>query len=151
MNYTNSTLYELVDIDSIEIDDYDSTAIDIEVEGDASFILSNGFMSHNSAMTPFRKYRNPKIQGGFPLKGKFINVREIPDSKVIHNQEAQSLMAAIGLKIDHCTFEYLKHSGEKVSFKLSDGTNIKGDLNDEICIDGKWILIKDFIRNKNNV
>ena len=41
------------------------------------------------------------MQGAFPLRGKFINVREIPDSKVVQNKEVQDLMAALGLKIGH--------------------------------------------------
>jgi DNA topoisomerase-2 len=55
----------------------------------------------DSASSAFRRYRDPQTQGAFPLRGKFINVREIPDSKVVQNKEVQSLMAAIGLKIGH--------------------------------------------------
>lgn len=55
----------------------------------------------DSASSAFRRYRDPLTQGAFPLRGKFINVREIPDSKVVQNKEVQSLMAAIGLKIGH--------------------------------------------------
>lgn len=55
----------------------------------------------DSASSAFRRYREPLTQGAFPLRGKFINVREIPDSKVVQNKEVQSLMAAIGLKIGH--------------------------------------------------
>lgn len=55
----------------------------------------------DSAGSAFRRYRDPQLQGAFPLRGKFINVREIPDSKVVQNKEVQSLMAAIGLKIGH--------------------------------------------------
>jgi DNA topoisomerase II len=55
----------------------------------------------DSAISAFRRYRDPMTQGAFPLRGKFINVREIPDSKVLQNKEVQSLMSAIGLKIGH--------------------------------------------------
>lgn len=55
----------------------------------------------DSASSAFRRYRDPQTQGAFPLRGKFINVREIPDSRVVQNKEVQSLMAAIGLKIGH--------------------------------------------------
>jgi hypothetical protein len=146
MNYSNSTLYELVDIEDIIIDDYDSTAYDIEVEDDASFLLSNGFISHNSASSAFRRFRDPQTQGAFPLRGKFINVREISDSKVAQNKEVQALMAAMGLKIGHKPFEYVKPSGTRIKFKLNDGTTIIGDLNDEILINNNWIQIKDFIK-----
>jgi len=55
----------------------------------------------DSASSAFRRYREPQYQGAFPLRGKFINVRELPPSKVVQNKEVQSLMAAIGLKIGH--------------------------------------------------
>jgi len=55
----------------------------------------------DSASSAFRRYREPQMQGAFPLRGKFINVSEIPDTKVVQNKEVQSLMAAIGLKIGH--------------------------------------------------
>ena len=55
----------------------------------------------DSASSAFRRYREPQMQGAFPLRGKFINVSEIPDTRVVQNKEVQSLMAAIGLKIGH--------------------------------------------------
>lgn len=53
----------------------------------------------DSASSAFRKYRNPNYQGAFPLRGKFINVSEMPATKVIQNQEVKDLLAAIGLKL----------------------------------------------------
>jgi len=55
----------------------------------------------DSASSAFRQYRNPQTQGAFPLRGKFVNVRESVPSKVVQNKEVQSLMAALGLKIGH--------------------------------------------------
>jgi len=55
----------------------------------------------DSASSAFRQYRNPNMQGAFPLRGKFVNVRESIPSKVVQNKEVQSLMAALGLKIGH--------------------------------------------------
>lgn len=53
----------------------------------------------DSASSAFRKYRNPKIQGAFPLRGKFINVSGLSPLKVVKNKEVTSLLAAIGLKL----------------------------------------------------
>jgi len=53
----------------------------------------------DSAGSAFRKYRNPNYQGAFPLRGKFINVAEVPSTKVIQNQEVKDLLTAIGLKM----------------------------------------------------
>ena len=55
----------------------------------------------DSASSAFRRYRNPQTQGAYPLRGKFVNVREMVPSKVVQNKEVQELMAAIGLKIGH--------------------------------------------------
>jgi DNA topoisomerase-2 len=74
--------------------------IDAKKSGDRSK-CTLAIFEGDSASSAFRRYREPQLQGAFPLRGKFINVREIPDSKVVQNKEVQSLMAAIGLKIGH--------------------------------------------------
>jgi DNA topoisomerase-2 len=38
-------------------------------------------------------------QGAFPLRGKFINVTELTNTRVIQNQEVKDLLIAIGLKM----------------------------------------------------
>jgi DNA topoisomerase-2 len=53
----------------------------------------------DSAMSAFRKFREPTTQGAFPLRGKFINVTELPNTRVIQNQEVKDLLTAIGLKM----------------------------------------------------
>jgi DNA gyrase/topoisomerase IV subunit B len=88
---------ELVEIESIDSIGF-INVVDIGVEDDASFILSNGIISHNSALSSIRQYRDPQTFGAFPLKGKFINVSEMTNSEVIKNDEAVQLMASLGLK-----------------------------------------------------
>jgi DNA topoisomerase-2 len=53
----------------------------------------------DSASSAFRQYRDPMTMGAFPLRGKFINVMELPNAKVIQNVEVKNLMASIGLKM----------------------------------------------------
>lgn len=53
----------------------------------------------DSATTAMRQHRDPNFQGAFPLRGKFVNVMELPNTKVIQNQEVKNLMVAIGLKM----------------------------------------------------
>jgi DNA topoisomerase-2 len=90
---------KLVDIeDIIETKEY-INMVDITVDMDNSFMLSNGIISHNSASSAFRKYRVPETMGGFSLRGKFTNVSEISNQKLVQNTEAVNLMAAIGLKL----------------------------------------------------
>jgi len=52
-----------------------------------------------SALSAVRKFRDSQTIGAFPLKGKFLNVSELPNSKVIQNDEVKDLMAALGLKL----------------------------------------------------
>jgi intein/homing endonuclease len=98
MNNINNFL-QLVDIeDIIETNEY-TNMVDITVDIDNSFMLSNGIISHNSANSAFRKYRTPELMGSFSLGGKFINVSEIANKKLVENKEAVDLMACIGLKL----------------------------------------------------
>ena len=61
----------------------------------------------DSASSAYRKYRTPETQGAFSLRGKFLNVHEIANNKLLEktaggeykNKEAVNLMAAIGLKL----------------------------------------------------
>lgn len=59
---------------------------------------SLGLFEGDSASGAFRKYRENHM-GAFSLKGKFINVSEIGNQKLVQNTEAVNLMAAIGLKL----------------------------------------------------
>ena len=56
---------ELVDILDIEETKIYHNMIDISVENDKSFLLSNGLISHNSAASSFRKYRDVDTMGSF--------------------------------------------------------------------------------------
>jgi DNA topoisomerase-2 len=53
----------------------------------------------DSASSAFRKYRDPRTQGAFPLRGKFINVSDLSPLKVVKNKEVTSLLGAVGLKL----------------------------------------------------
>lgn len=58
-----------------------------------------GIYEGMSALSAVRKFRDTQLMGAYPLKGKFINVHELPNSKVIQNEEVKGLMGAIGLKL----------------------------------------------------
>jgi DNA topoisomerase-2 len=58
-----------------------------------------GIYEGMSALSAFRKFRDTQLMGAYPLKGKFINVHELPNSKVIQNEEVKGLMGSIGLKL----------------------------------------------------
>lgn len=88
---------ELIDIESIDEIGY-ANMVDISVTGDSSFILGDGIISHNSAVSAVRKFRDPQSFGAFPLRGKFVNVSEMTNTEVIKNDEAVQLMASLGIK-----------------------------------------------------
>lgn len=97
---------QLVSIDSIEHVGLGST-VDLTVEGDESFILDNGIISHNSARKSIHEARgkNPYI-GSFALKGKPLNVMDVDLKKIFGakgndegNKEIKNILKITGLKI----------------------------------------------------
>jgi DNA topoisomerase-2 len=72
--------------------------IDAKKKGNRSDCIL-GIYEGLSALSAVRKFRDSQKMGAFPLKGKFLNVKELPNSKVIQNEEVKNLMASIGLKL----------------------------------------------------
>ena len=71
----------------------------IDAKGKERWKYSIGLFEGDSAISAFRKYRTPETMGAFALKGKFVNVSEITNQKLVQNDEAVNLMASIGLKL----------------------------------------------------
>jgi len=90
---------ELVDIEDIILEEEYVNMVDISVDVDQSFLLSNGLTSHNSASSPFRVHRNQNTQGAFCLKGKFVNATDMKYQDLVLNEEVLNFMAAMGLRL----------------------------------------------------
>lgn len=71
----------------------------IDAKGKDRWKCSIFLFEGDSAASAFRKYRTPDNMGSFSLRGKFTNVSEISNQKLVQNVEAVNLMAAIGLKL----------------------------------------------------
>jgi DNA topoisomerase-2 len=71
----------------------------IDAKGKDRWKCSLGLFEGDSASSSYRKYRTPETMGAFALRGKFINVSELTNQKLVQNNEAVNLMAAIGLKL----------------------------------------------------
>jgi len=71
----------------------------IDAKGKDRWKCSIGLFEGDSAISAFRKYRTPETMGAFALKGKFVNVSEMTNQKLVLNEEVVNLMAAIGLKL----------------------------------------------------
>lgn len=52
----------------------------------------------DSALNPIKKFRNPILQGCYPLKGKFTNVMEATTAKLMKDEQVLGIMGALGLK-----------------------------------------------------
>lgn len=97
---------ELVDIDEVIFTDEYINMVDISVDEDSSFLLSNGLISHNSAGNACRNFRNPQTQAIFKLKGKFVNHKKVTDKQLLVNPktntptEAAHLINALGLELN---------------------------------------------------
>ena len=96
----------------------------------------------DSAAAGFRKFRDPQTQALLPIRGKILNVREVQKAKLLANTEIKSIMAAMGLQFGVSPFVYSNE--EKVIIHLND-KDIECDINDEIEINGKIILVADLI------
>ena len=71
----------------------------IDAKGKDRWKCSIGLIEGDSAISAFRKYRTPETMGAFALKGKFVNVSEMTNQKLVLNEEVVNLMAAVGLKL----------------------------------------------------
>lgn len=71
----------------------------IDAKGKDRWKCSIGIFEGDSAISAFRKYRVPESMGAFALKGKFTNVSELTNQKLVQNAEVVNLMGAIGLKL----------------------------------------------------
>ena len=80
-------------------------------------ILTEG----DSAICALRNFRSVETDGGLPLRGKSLNVRDLPKSKVMENAEIMAVMAAMGLKFGESPITFDKN-GKIVEDKTRFGT-----------------------------
>ena len=89
-----SMMYELVDIDSVEDVGYENV-IDISVSGNKTFLLSNGIISHNSAVGGIVEPLGRKEAAYYALKGKPLNAYSASQQKFMANKELTELFNII--------------------------------------------------------
>lgn len=96
----NKTMYELVDIDSVEITHHNNM-VDLTIEDDETFVLANGILSHNSARGFMLNVRESNKLGMFSLQGKIDNVSKISSAKELMDIKVlRELMISTGLKVN---------------------------------------------------
>ena len=92
--------YELVDIESVTKTSEIISMYDIQVEDNETFFLSNGILTHNSAIASFTEIRNPETQAGMPLRGKVLNVYGKAPIDAMENAEVADIVTAINLEFN---------------------------------------------------
>ena len=102
----------------------------IDAKGKDRWKCQIGLFEGDSAISAFRKYRTPETMGAFALKGKFVNVSEMTNQKLVGNDEVVNLMASIGLKLgQEITLKDLRYG--RILFYVdadADGNSIAGLL-----------------------
>lgn len=82
----------------------------IDAKGKDRLKCSLALFEGDSAAGSFRKNRDPNTMGCFCLRGKFLNVSNISNIKLIQNSEALNIMAAMGLKLgEEANIEKLRY------------------------------------------
>lgn len=94
----NKTLFSLEEIHEYEEVGFHNMH-DISVDGDESFTLANGVVSHNSAGATLIEVRDPKKAGFMPLRGVVKNVWTDTPNETLKNKEISELIAVLGLVI----------------------------------------------------
>ena len=97
-NTLDNTMYELEDILDIEYTHHNNM-IDINVADDETFTLANGIVSHNSAIGPLVNVRRSNKIGGYPLRGKILNVDGMSFLDIMKIEVISELMSIIGLEL----------------------------------------------------
>lgn len=72
----------------------------IEAAGDEPLKKVLHLTEGDSAIGSFVECRNVDFHGGYPLRGKVLNTRNLPPSKVMSNTECADMMSIVGVTID---------------------------------------------------
>jgi topoisomerase-4 subunit B len=91
-------MYELEDIISIENTHEMNNMVDISVEGNQTFILGNGILSHNSASNSISKILGRKGNGFFAMFGVPPNAYDMNIKEIIESKKMVELQEIIGLR-----------------------------------------------------
>ena len=141
LNEIQELCFKLEDIDSIEDNGYENT-VDITVTDKHDFILANGFITHNSALSGLMPCMGRDQCGYFTLKGKPLNSWDVSQSKFTSNKELSSLYQIIKNE----TVLEDKKDGEWFKLTLDDGSTILVNENDRVKINNDYINVTDLLK-----
>ena len=134
-----SMCFELQDIVEVKEEGY-KNCYDIFVEGDHSFLLAKGIVSHNWAFGGLQSVLGRKGIGYYCLKGKPLNAYSSSHKKFLENKELTGLYQVLTNQLQTEDLEDGKYYELEVN-----GEKIIANENDEVLIDGNWVKVKDLL------
>ena len=151
--------YELIDIINIKNTHQEIPMNDIQIEDNETFFLSNGILTHNSAIASFTEIRNPEHQAGMPLRGKVLNVYGKAPIDAMENAEVADIVTAINLEFNEQMGDWIIDKNTnlyKVKFESifevdKDGNSIIKDVivsgEDKFHLNKRWINVDTLFNN----
>jgi DNA topoisomerase-2 len=98
----------------------------------------------DSAVSGFLAARNPVSDGSYALRGKILNTNGVKKEEIAHNKELADLMGIIGLDL----YSNSINEDPQHLYEISiDNQNFIVSIDDEILLNNKKYLAKDFIDN----
>ena len=94
----------------------------------------------DSAIGYLLKVRDSETQGGFPLRGKILNVHDVSDADVLKNSEISNLVSVFGVNL----YSGEKESGDFYEIVVNGKTLIVAE-NDEVFINNEWVNASSLI------
>ena len=123
---------EFVDILDIEFTEEYDNMVDISIDIENTFSLSNGIISHNSSAATAKRgisVIGKDYNGIFSLRGKPLNVKNVSLQKMMENEEISNIIKALGLEFGkkYTSTRTLRY-GKVIIFSDSDfdGYHIRG-------------------------
>lgn len=138
-----SPLYELIEIDHVEPKGY-ANCYDIHVAGDQSFILDSGIVSHNSALGGLMPVLGRENVGYYTLKGKPLNAYSQSHKKFTENKELSGLYQVLTNGVDIGELP----DDDFYKIHLDGNETIIASINDEIKMGGRWVKVKDLVKDQ---
>lgn len=135
----NSLVYELVDIETIEDSGYHN-CYDITCDGDSSFLLGSGIVSHNSALGGLMPVLGRENVAYYTLKGKPLNAYSQSQKKFTDNKELSGLYQVITNGVTTTELP----DGNFYEIEVN-GKTVVANINDEVMLDGRWVNVRDLV------
>jgi len=95
LTQSQENFFEIVEIEEITDHGEIINCVDLTIDEDESFLLTNGIISHNSANGSILQSRDSSLEGTYALKGKIKNCKNLSD--LSENREILELMQILNL------------------------------------------------------